>query len=70
MEGASKMQTSGEKLWLAKFVSGFVATAIQMTYRDQKRKKETQEEFENDYRRWKYDLCPVCKKESKTQYDI
>ena len=70
MEGASKMQTSGERLWLAKFVSGFIATAIQMSYRDQKRKTETQEEFENDYRRWKCDKCPVCKKERETQYHI
>ena len=49
--GASKMQTSGEKLWLTKFVSGFAPTAVQMTYRHQKKKSESQSEFDNDFRR-------------------
>ena len=59
MGGASQMQTSGERLWIANFVSAFVATAIQMKYRDQKKKAESQQDFDNDFLRWKCDLCPV-----------
>ena len=60
------MQSTGDRLWLSKFVSGFVATAVQMTFRDQKKKKESQEEFGNDHRRWKSDLCPLCLKTKET----
>ena len=51
MGGASKYQSSGDRLWLAKFISGFTAAVIQMTYRDQKRKSESQKDFDQDYRR-------------------
>ena len=35
---ASKLQTTGDKLWVAKFVSGFTATVIQMKYRHKKKR--------------------------------
>ena len=70
LDGASKMQTAGERLWLTKFVSGFAATAIQMKYRHQKKKGETQEIFDNDFRRWKEDLCPICKQERETKIHV
>ena len=70
MEGASKMQTAGEKLWLTKFVSGFAAFATQMTYRHQKKKSESQKEFDEDNSRWKCDLCPVCKLERETRFYV
>jgi len=37
---ASKLQTSGDKLWVAQFVSGFTATAVQMTYRHQRKNRK------------------------------
>ena len=39
MGGAAAYQNAGDNLWIAKFVSGFSATAIQLTYRQQQRKK-------------------------------
>ena len=63
---ASKLQTTGDKLWVAKFVSGFTATVVQMTYRYQKKKSES----ETDFRRWTCDLCPVCKSERETQHHV
>ena len=41
-----------------------------MTYRDQKRKTESQQEFDQDYRRWKCDLCPICKKTREDQFHV
>lgn len=70
MGGASKYQTSGDCLWLAKFVSGFTATAVQMTYRDQKRTKESEENFDQDHKRWKCDLCPICKSARENQFHV
>ena len=70
MGGASKYQSSGDRLWLSKFVSGFVAMAVQMKYRDQKKKSESQETCDNDYTRWKCDLCPICKSERENQYHV
>ena len=60
-QNASKIQTSGDKLWVAKFVSGFTATAVQMHYRHQQKKNETIDEFNADFRRWRSDMCPICK---------
>ena len=70
MGGASKSQTAGDRLWLAKFVSGFAATAVQMTYRDQKKTDEKQDDFDQDFRRWKSDLCPLCKLHRETQFHV
>ena len=70
IENASKLQTTGDKLWIAKFVSGFIVNAVQMTYRHQQKKSETDEQYHNDFRRWKSDLCPICKNERENQHHI
>ena len=70
MGAASKYQTSGDRLWLSKFDSGFAATAIQLTYRHRKPKKVSQEEYDNDFRKWKDDRCPIYKLERETQRHI
>ena len=41
-----------------------------MTYRHQKKKSESQAEFDNDFRRWKDDSCPICKRERETKYHV
>lgn len=28
------------------------------------------EEFDNDFRRWRSDLCPICKLERETQHRV
>ena len=68
--GASKYQTSGDRLWISKFVSGFSATAVQMKYRDQKKKGEKQRGFDQDFKRWKCDLCPICRLAQETQFHV
>jgi len=63
---ASKMLTIGEKLWIAKFTSGFCATASQMRYREigkttKKKHKKTIEDEVDNIAPWNDDLCPLCK---------
>ena len=60
------MLTVGEKLWIAKFTSGFCATASQMRYREigkttRKKHKKTIEDEVNNIAPWNDDLCPLCK---------
>ena len=35
--------------------------AVQMQYRHQQKKNESDDTILHDYRRWKSDLCPICK---------
>ena len=70
IEGASKMQSAGDRLWLTKFVSGFAAFATQIKYRHQRRKSESQKEYDEDNSRWKSDLCPICKFERETKFHV
>ena len=57
----SKLVTTGERLWMTKFVGGFCGTASQMFYRDIKKKSKSQEDFDRDYSGWKSDICPLCR---------
>lgn len=57
----AQLVTAGEKLWMSKFVSGFCGTASQMCFRDTKKSTESQSEFDQDFKRWKSNMCPLCK---------
>ena len=41
-----------------------------MTYRHQQKKSETDKQYQNDFRRWKSDLCPICKNERENQHHV
>ena len=41
-----------------------------MTYRHRKPKTVSQEEYDNDFRKWKDDRCPICKLERETPQHI
>ena len=70
IHGGSKLLPIGDRLWMTKYVSGFCPTARQMFFRDQKRKSETQEQFDQDFNRWKSPICPLCKLEEETSEHI
>ena len=41
-----------------------------MKYRDQKKNDENQQDFNQDFKRWKYYLCPLCRLECETQFHV
>ena len=63
IKGGAKLLPAGDKLWMSKFVSGFCATASQMTLRDREKKSESQLQYDMDYLKWKNNAWPLCKED-------